>query len=130
MSARRSRGIREWGTALEWHDFRERRVYMNSIAESPRRLIVGISGASGIVYGIEALKMLRELGLQTHLVVSKSAIVTLSHETDMKYAELCALCDVHYQSTDIGAAIASGSFRTLGMLVAPCSIRSLSEIAS
>jgi 4-hydroxy-3-polyprenylbenzoate decarboxylase len=103
---------------------------MNSPGESSKRLIVGISGASGIVYGIEALKMLRTLGIETHLVVSKSAIVTLSHETNLKYAELCALADVHYQSTDIGAAIASGSFHTRGMLVAPCSIRSLSEIAT
>jgi 4-hydroxy-3-polyprenylbenzoate decarboxylase len=102
---------------------------MNSPIESSRRIIVGISGASGIVYGIEALKMLRELGLQTHLVVSKSAILTLTHESDMKYPELCELASVHYQNSDIGAAISSGSFRTLGMLVAPCSIRSLSEIA-
>lgn len=94
------------------------------------RLIVGISGASGIVYGITALQLLRRLGIESHLVVSKSAIVTLGHETEMKYAELCALADVHYQATDIGAAISSGSFRTLGMLVAPCSIRTLGEISS
>jgi flavin prenyltransferase len=62
--------------------------------------------------------------------MSKSAILTLTHESDMKYAELCELADVHYQNTDIGAAISSGSFRTMGMLVAPCSIRSLSEIAT
>ncbi len=107
---------------------------MNSTPHSPqvgpRRLIVGISGASGIVYGITALRLLRELGIETHLVVSKSAIVTLAHESDIKYAQLCALADVHYQSTDIGAAISSGSFRTMGMLVAPCSIRSLSEIST
>lgn len=103
---------------------------MNSPAQSRQRLIVGISGASGIVYGITALQQLKQLGIETHLVVSKSAIVTLGHETDLKYAELCALADVHYQNTDIGAAIASGSFRTLGMLVAPCSIRTLGEISS
>ena len=103
---------------------------MNSPASSRQRLIVGISGASGVVYGITALQQLRKLGIETHLVVSKSAIVTLGHESDMKYAELCALADVHYQSTDIGAAISSGSFRTLGMLVAPCSIRTLGEISS
>ena len=102
---------------------------MNS-SVTTKRLIVGISGASGIVYGIEALRQLRRLGVETHLVVSKSAILTLSHESDMKYAELCALADLHYQNSDIGAAIASGSFRSMGMLVAPCSIRSLSEIAS
>lgn len=102
---------------------------MNSRNES-QRLIVGISGASGIVYGIDALKLLRSLGIETHLVVSKSAILTLSHESTMKYAELCALADVHYQNSDIGAAISSGSFRTRGMLIAPCSIRTMSEIAS
>lgn len=103
---------------------------MNSTSRSSQRLIVGISGASGVVYGIKALQMLRKLGVQTHLVVSKSAILTLTHESDMKFAELCELADVHYQNTDIGAAIASGSFATMGMLVAPCSIRSLSEIAT
>ncbi|MDY6981777.1 MAG: UbiX family flavin prenyltransferase [Pseudomonadota bacterium] len=103
---------------------------MNSRNESHERLIVGISGASGIVYGIEALKQLRALGIETHLVVSKSAILTLSHESTMKYSELCELAGVHYQNTDIGAAIASGSFHTRGMLVAPCSIRTLSEIST
>jgi len=107
---------------------------MNSAPHSPlaapRRLIVGISGASGIIYGITALRMLRELGVETHLVVSKSAIVTLNHESELKFTDLYALADVHYQNTDIGAAIASGSFRTMGMLVAPCSIRSLSEIST
>ncbi|HEY0961838.1 MAG TPA: UbiX family flavin prenyltransferase [Pseudomonadales bacterium] len=102
---------------------------MNSRNES-QRLIVGISGASGIVYGIEALKLLRTLGIETHLVVSKSAILTLSHESTVKYNELCALADVHYQNSDIGAAISSGSFHTRGMLIAPCSIRTLSEIAT
>ena len=102
----------------------------HSPQDTPRRLIVGISGASGIIYGITALRMLRELGVETHLVVSKSAIVTLNHESDLKFTDLYALADVHYQNTDIGAAIASGSFRTMGMLVAPCSIRSLSEIST
>lgn len=102
---------------------------MNS-ASTTKRMIVGISGASGIVYGIKALQLLRELGVETHLVVSKSAILTLSHESELKYSDLCDLASVHYQNSDIGAAIASGSFRTMGMLVAPCSIRSLSEIAS
>lgn len=103
---------------------------MNSATSSRKRLIVGISGASGIVYGITALQLLRSLGVETHLVMSKSAILTLTHESDMKYAQLCELADVHYQNTDIGAAIASGSFRTMGMLVAPCSVRSMSEIAT
>lgn len=102
---------------------------MNS-ASTTKRMIVGISGASGIVYGIKALQLLRALQVETHLVVSKSAILTLSHESELKYSDLCDLASVHYQNSDIGAAIASGSFRTMGMLVAPCSIRSLSEIAS
>jgi len=102
---------------------------MNS-GTTTKRLIVGISGASGIVYGIEALRQLRRLGVESHLVVSKSAILTLTHESELKYPELCALADLHYQNTDIGAAISSGSFRSMGMLVAPCSIRSMSEIAS
>ena len=101
-----------------------------NLSPTTKRLIVGISGASGIVYGIEALRQLRQLGVETHLVVSKSAMLTLSHESGMKYAELCKLADRHYQSSDIGAAISSGSFRTMGMLVAPCSIRSLAEIAT
>ena len=94
------------------------------------RIIVGISGASGIVYGIEALKAMRELDIETHLVVSKSALVTLSQESSLKSAELFALADHHYANADIGAAIASGSFQTIGMLVAPCSIKTMSEVAT
>lgn len=102
---------------------------MNSVEQS-RRIIVGISGASGVVYGIQALEALRTLGVETHLVVSKSAIRTLALESELSHADLCALADHHYANADIGAAIASGSFRTLGMLIAPCSIRTLSEIAT
>ena len=98
--------------------------------EAQPRIIVGISGASGIVYGIEALKALRELDIETHLVVSKSALVTLSQETDMKPSELISLADHHYTNADIGAAISSGSFQTMGMLVAPCSIKTMSEITT
>lgn len=103
---------------------------MNSLAQSPKRLIVGISGASGITYGIEVLKELRKHEIESHLVVSKSAILTLTHETEMKYADLVSLADLAYSNNDIGAAIASGSFRSMGMIVAPCSIRSLSEIST
>jgi len=94
------------------------------------RIIVGISGASGIIYGIEALKILGKLDIETHLVVSKSAMVTLSQESAIKIGELTELADKHYANSDIGACIASGSFQTLGMLVAPCSIKTLSEIAT
>jgi flavin prenyltransferase len=96
----------------------------------PRRLIVGISGATGIVYGIRLLELLREAGVETHLVVSRAADLTRLHEVDLSAAELRALATVHYPITDVGAAIASGSFRTMGMIVAPCSVRTLSEIAT
>ncbi|ANC91496.1 UbiX family flavin prenyltransferase [Azospirillum humicireducens] len=96
----------------------------------PPRLVVGISGASGVIYGIRMLQTLRRIGVESHLVVSRSAEVTLAHETAMKVAELRALADVSYSAADIGAAISSGSFRTLGMVVAPCSVRTMSEIAS
>ena len=94
------------------------------------RLIVGISGASGIVYGLRVLKTLRDLGVETHLVMSKSAEVTLAYETNLKVKELKDLASVVYNNADIGAAISSGSFKTAGMVIAPCSIRSVSEIAS
>ncbi len=96
----------------------------------PPRLVVGISGASGVIYGIRMLQTLRRIGVESHLVVSRSAEVTLAHETAMKVAELRAMADVSYSAADIGAAISSGSFRTLGMVVAPCSVRTMSEIAS
>ncbi len=96
----------------------------------PKRLIVGISGASGIVYGIECLKLLKQAGVESHLIVSKAALQTLKHESELGYDELKALADVHYSNNDIGAAIASGSFKTMGMIIAPCSIRTMSEIAA
>ena len=94
------------------------------------RLIVGITGASGVVYGVRLLGMLKQLGVESHLVLSKSAQVTLGHESELTVAQVKAMADYSYTVTDIGARIASGSFRTLGMVVAPCSIRTLSEIAS
>lgn len=94
------------------------------------RLIVGISGASGVVYGVRLLEILRPLAVETHLVMSKAAELTLAHETDCKPAELRTLADACYPAADIGAAIASGSFPTMGMVVAPCSVRSMAEIAT
>jgi 4-hydroxy-3-polyprenylbenzoate decarboxylase len=94
------------------------------------RLVVGISGASGVIYGIRALQCLRRLGIETHLVMTRAAQITLAHESDMKVADVERLADIVYRADDIGAAVSSGSFRTMGMLVAPCSIRSLSEIAT
>jgi 4-hydroxy-3-polyprenylbenzoate decarboxylase len=95
-----------------------------------QRLIVGITGASGAIYGVTALKALRTLGVETHLIISRSGQITLAHETDMKISEVGAMADVVYRIDDIGAAISSGSFRTMGMLIAPCSVRTLAEIAS
>ncbi|HZK89920.1 MAG TPA: UbiX family flavin prenyltransferase [Stellaceae bacterium] len=94
------------------------------------RLIVGISGASGVVYGARLLTLLRDLPVETHLVVSRSAELTLALETELKPAELRARADVAYAIGDMAAPIASGSFQTIGMIVAPCSIRSMSEIAT
>jgi flavin prenyltransferase len=96
---------------------------------APPRLIIGISGASGTAYGVTALRLLAKLGIETHLVMTRSATVTLAHELPLKVRDIQDLASAVYRIDDIGAAIASGSFRTLGMLVAPCSIRSLSEIA-
>jgi 4-hydroxy-3-polyprenylbenzoate decarboxylase len=103
---------------------------MNNKKSVKPRLIIAISGASGAIYGIRALERLRASGIESHLIVSKAAGLSLSAETDRTLAEVHALADVVYRPADIGAAIASGSFRTLGMLVAPCSIKSLSEIAT
>lgn len=95
-----------------------------------KRLIVGISGASGVRYGVRMLEALRALPVESHLVMSKAAELTLAYETSLKAADVQALADVVHPVGDVGASIASGSFRTLGMVVAPCSIRSLSEIAA
>jgi flavin prenyltransferase len=97
---------------------------------SPRRLVVGISGASGAVLGIRLLEVLRPTPVETHLVLSPSARTTIAQETSWKVSDVVALADVHYAHNDIGAAIASGSYRTLGMVVIPCSIKTLSAIAN
>jgi 4-hydroxy-3-polyprenylbenzoate decarboxylase len=102
----------------------------DALLEKTNRLIVGISGASGVVYGIRMLEALLGLPVESHLVMSKSAEMTIAYETDLKPADVKAMADVVYPVGDIGAAISSGSFRTMGMVVAPCSVRSMSEIAS
>jgi len=96
----------------------------------PRRLVVGITGASGTIYGIRMLELLRETGIETHLVMSKSAELTLAYETDYKPKDVRALATVNHPNADIGATISSGSFQTIGMVVAPCSIKTMSEIAT
>ncbi len=103
---------------------------MSGAIAGKRRLVIGISGASGVIYGVRLLELLRQTDIETHLVMSRSAQVTLAHETDRKVAEVCALADVTYAPQDVAAAISSGSFRTLGMIIAPCSMRSLAEIAT
>jgi 4-hydroxy-3-polyprenylbenzoate decarboxylase len=100
-----------------------------ALSEKPR-LVVGISGASGVVYGLRALDACRELGVESHLVLSKSAALTLAQETQLSIAQVNEKADVVHRVGDIGAAIASGSYRTLGMIIAPCSVRSMSEIAT
>jgi flavin prenyltransferase len=94
------------------------------------RLIVGISGASGIIYGARLLELLHPLPVETHLVMSRTAELTLALETGLKPAVLRARADVVHAIGDMAAPISSGSFKTIGMVVAPCSIRSMSEIAS
>jgi flavin prenyltransferase len=100
------------------------------MSSQTRRLIVGISGASGILYGIRALQILQQCGFETHLIMTRSAQITLAHETSVKIAEVNQLASVVHRIDDIGASISSGSFRTMGMLVAPCSVRTMSEIAT
>ncbi|MBS0593303.1 MAG: UbiX family flavin prenyltransferase [Proteobacteria bacterium] len=95
-----------------------------------RRLIVGISGASGFVYGVRLLQLLRPTPIEVHLVLTRAAQLTMAHETGYKLADVVALADRHHRNEDIGASIASGSFRTLGMVIAPCSMKSLAEIAT
>ena len=97
---------------------------------SPARLTVGISGASGICYGIRILQRLQALPIETHLVMSSAAKQTLAYETDLSVADVERLADVVHHERSIGASIASGSFPTLGMIVAPCSMRSMADIAS
>ncbi len=96
---------------------------------APPRLVIGISGASGVIYGVRALAVLRSAGVETHLVMTRAAEMTLGYETTWKLRDVHALASVVHRVEDVGAGIASGSFRTLGMLVAPCSVRTLSEIA-
>lgn len=95
-----------------------------------RRIVIGISGASGAIYGIRLLELLKNTDIETHLVVTRSAQITIAQEEGRKISEVVALADVHYGSEDIAAAISSGSFHTVGMIVAPCSMRSLGEIAT
>lgn len=93
------------------------------------RIIIGMSGSSGIIYGIRLLQVLRDLSIETHLVVTPAAQLTRAYETSISHAELKAMADVYYRCSDIAAPISSGSFRTMGMIVAPCSMKTLGEMA-
>jgi 4-hydroxy-3-polyprenylbenzoate decarboxylase len=95
-----------------------------------KRLIVGISGASGIVFGLRMLETLKRLEIETHLIVSKAAEMTLVYETDMKPKDLRELATEYHPMSDIGANISSGSYKTMGMVIIPCSVRTMSEICT
>lgn len=97
---------------------------------APKRLLVGISGASGATYGIRLLELLKDTDIETHLVISRAARTTLAYETNVSLADVQALATVTYPEQDIGAACSSGSFKTVGMIIAPCSIKTMSEIAA
>ena len=94
------------------------------------RLVIGLSGASGVAYGIRALEACRELGIESHLVMTKPAEMTIGYETELSPRQVAAKADFSYAVADIAAPIASGSFKTKGMIVAPCSVRTMSEIAT
>lgn len=100
------------------------------IDQARPRLVVGVSGASGVVYGLRVLDACRDLGVESHLVMSRAAALTLSQETDLTVAQAQGRADVVHKVADVGAAIASGSFQTLGMIIAPCSVRTMSEVAT
>ena len=95
-----------------------------------QRLIVGISGASGAIYGVRLLELLKGSGVETHLIMSQTARITLATETDLSVKQVEALADVVHAHGDLADACSSGSFRTLGMVVAPCSVKTLAEIAT
>lgn len=96
----------------------------------PKRIIVGISGASGAIYGIRTLELLQSLDIETHLIISQAATLTINYETDYSLDTIKKLADVTYNAKDIAACISSGSYQTVGMLIVPCSVRTLAEIAS
>lgn len=101
-----------------------------TLSSPRRRLVVGISGASGARLGIRLLEITRNLEVETHLVISAAGQHTISQETDWKVSDVLALASHTYSDDDLGAAIASGSFRTLGMVIVPCSIKTLSAVAN
>lgn len=103
---------------------------VNQEAGKTRRLVVGITGASGVIFGIRLLEVLSTMDIETHLVLSPAARITIAQETGWKVSDVLGLASVNYNYQDIGAAPASGSFSTLGMVVIPCSIKTLSAVAN
>lgn len=102
----------------------------NDIHPRMKKLIIGISGASGAIYGIRLLETLRNSDIETHLIISKAAHITIAQETGRKISDIRELANHHYAIDDIAAPISSGSFRTAGMVIAPCSVKTMSEIAT
>lgn len=100
------------------------------VSAAPRRVVVGITGASGAIYGIAVLKALRLLNVESHLIISQAAALTIHHETDFSLQDVKAMADTVYAIGDIAASCSSGSFGTLGMIIAPCSMKTLAEIAT
>ena len=100
------------------------------MSENKKKIIVGISGASGAIYGIRLLEAFKEVGLETHLVISKAGQITIAEETGMKVEDVRNKADFSHPVGNVGASIASGSFKTMGMVIAPCSMHSLAEIAT
>ena len=105
-------------------------IGINEQMEPPQRIIIGISGASGVIYGIRALELLSNTSIETHLVVSRSAEITIGYEVETKLTKIKELANVNHAVNNIGSSISSGSFKTIGMLILPCSIRTMSEIAT
>jgi 4-hydroxy-3-polyprenylbenzoate decarboxylase len=101
-----------------------------AVQTSSAPVVVGISGASGVLYGVRALDALRAMGVESHLVVTRAALLTLSQETELSPDALGERATVVHRLNDVGASIASGSFRTRGMIVAPCSVRTMGEVAT
>jgi 4-hydroxy-3-polyprenylbenzoate decarboxylase len=96
---------------------------------SRKRIVVGVSGATGIVYAVQLLRRLKQVDIESHLVVSKAGDLTRTYETALSMNDLRDMADVNYRVGDVSAAISSGSYKTMGMIVAPCSMRTLAEIA-
>lgn len=111
-------------------DLHPAKVKLNVLTPKKNRIIIGISGASGIIYGIRLLECLKQSDIETHLIVSKAAQQTRAYETNLSAAALSELADKSYNVNDIAASLSSGSFHTLGMIVAPCSMRTLANIAT